>query len=218
MKGIDGRARSAKRGMFFVSGSFGLIPHDQPVNSDLKTFTETDIEGILPRVRNSLIKYQIDGITFYLNPTEKQGLAYLRLLVIACYLQRKTLTARSFKDEEFPDWMESMREAKLTRERARGLRDKPDRIKESFDLLLKKYGRDPMILFEQANTYADLDNFEAAAKDYEEAARLLPLPEFENLAHQKARAEKRRSGALLPATSDPPSWSKESRGPNRIRA
>ena len=196
IKQVKQLAERSNREFFLLTADRGLIPADQRVKRDSGSLKENELGSNTRRVVGELKKYGIESLVFYANPFQRDGMYFVRLIVLACELSdpKVKLELASHDGSAFPDWITIMQEANKAKERAM---DSTKPVMDFFDLLMKKYPDDGMVRYCLGESYKEKEEFEAAREAFAKAVELLPLKEWK----QKARCELKYVTHRIPPTS-----------------
>jgi hypothetical protein len=164
--------------LLLLTARDGLLDPDEPVSPGGATLDDDEIAFHARRVGRQLEERHISRLLFLVNPSSRLSLAYLRLLVLACGA-KVPLELCDHRGRPFPDWSKVFTQAEQARLRAVKGRVS---VKEAFDNLFEKHEEDGMVWFKRAQAYQELGQAELALSDYERAAALFRMEEWQRYA------------------------------------
>ena len=189
-------AAQSRREFYLLTAKRGLIHSSESVGPDATTLKERDLASAAELVVKELTQYGIENLLFFANPFQRDGMNFVRLMVLACAEAKVDLELASFDGTGFPDWIEIMREAEETMARANKNEAHP--VKQFFDPLLQKFPDDGMVWYCLGRSHEKRTEFANAIEAYAKARELFPLKEWKDkarAAEEKLKHASRRASA-----------------------
>ncbi len=163
--------------LLLLTARDGLLDPGELVSPGGATLGDDEIARHARRVGRQLEERRISQVLFLVNPSSRSSLAYLRLIVLAC--GAKVQLELCDHRRPFPDWSKVFTQAEQARLRVANGRAS---VEEAFGNLFRKHEDDGMVWFKRAQAYQDLGRAELALSDYERAAALFRMEEWQKYA------------------------------------